>query len=668
MESPTASDGSLDLSEIKLEESREINLDGQWDFYWNKLLTPIDFQNGTLPETGDLIEIPGNWSQIKNYPSFGYGTLHLKISGLSEETSYSLYIPEMLTSFKFFIDDKNVYKNGIVGVSSDQSSPQFLPGIVSFYTQTGTVNIICQVSNFNHRNSGIWRSVRLGTFKEVRTNREKKLLLEIFISTILLAISLFHIGVYFYRNEAKDELFFGLTCLVLFFRTITTGEQILNIFIPSFPWELARKLEYSPFFLVAPLFMTFLSALFPRDHIKIVNRFFLLIFTFLGIFFICFPVKIINRAILASEVILLISIIYTFSILIRALFKKRNYSKIIFMAFTILAAASINDILFSRQIIQTMYLSPLGFIIFIFIQSQMLSFKYATSFQKIKSLSLQLKGINDSLSRFVPFQFLEYLNKNSILDVSLGDQVLKNMTVLFTDIRSFTSLSEKMTPEENFKFLNSFLSQIVPVIRENGGFVDKFIGDGIMALFPFPPDKAVDAAIQLQKAVYRYNEARDRAGYRHISIGIGIHTGDLMLGTIGETNRMETTVIADAVNIASRLENLTKTYDSQIIISKELYSKLGYKDSVQYRSLGNAPVKGKRKPIEIVEVLIGESRKNDFLKIKSVELFEQALSYYKKSEYFRAAELFRAVLNKNPDDKAAILYHKLCIDCELKEQ
>jgi len=668
MGSPMVSEGYLDLSEISPDSMGEIKLDGQWEFYWNRLLSPEDFKTVNLSGSRELIDVPGNWSGINNYPSHGYATLRMEISSLNQETNYSLYIPEMLCSFIFYINGKIVFQNGLVGTNADQSVPHFMPGTISFNTTTGTVEIVCQISNFNHRNSGIWRSVRLGTDNKVHSGRENKLLLEMFISAILLTISLFHIGIYFYRYEAKDELLFGLTCLVLFFRTITTGEQILNIVIPSFPWEIARKLEYSPFFLVAPLFMTFLSSLFPDDYIKNINRFFLSLFAILGMFFILFPVKITNNAVLAAEIILVICILYAFFILIRALIRKRDYSKTILAAFTILAAASLNDILFSRQIIQTMYLSSPGFIIFIFIQSQMLSLRFATSFQKVQGLSLQLKGINDSLSRFVPFQFLEYLKKNSILDVNLGDQVLENMTILFADIRSFTSLSEKMSPEENFKFLNSFLSQVVPVIRENGGFVDKFIGDGVMALFPFPPDKAVHAAIELQKAVDKYNEARNRAGYRQISLGIGIHTGQLMLGTIGETNRMETTVIADAVNIASRLENLTKTYDSKIIISKELFSKLENREGIKSRSLGESSVKGKSKPIEIVEILIGDTRNIDLLKIENMDLFESAIDFLKKDDYYKAAELFREILDKNPEDRAAALFHKHCIDCELEDR
>ena len=124
----------------------------------------------------------------------------------------------------------------------------------------------------------------------------------------------------------------------------------------------------------------------------------------------------------------------------------------------------------------------------------------------------------------------------------MGDQTKTEMSVMFCDIRSFTELSESMTPEEIFKFLNAYLKRVGPIIRNNNGFIDKFMGDGIMALFPLNPEDAVLAAVQMQSAVMEYNVLRTKSNYKPIQIGIGIHVGNLMLGTIGEANRMDATV------------------------------------------------------------------------------------------------------------------------------
>ncbi|MCB0315312.1 MAG: response regulator, partial [Calditrichaeota bacterium] len=144
---------------------------------------------------------------------------------------------------------------------------------------------------------------------------------------------------------------------------------------------------------------------------------------------------------------------------------------------------------------------------------------------------LNLKMINAAYARFVPHEFLRTLGRESIVDVRLGDQVQGDMTVLFSDIRSFTSLSEKMTPKENFDFLNEYLRYVIPPIRNYRGFIDKYIGDAIMAMFPRQPEDAVQAAIDSIRQLRDYNDLRRKRGEVPIQISIGLHTGTLMLGT-----------------------------------------------------------------------------------------------------------------------------------------
>jgi two-component system sensor histidine kinase ChiS len=251
----------------------------------------------------------------------------------------------------------------------------------------------------------------------------------------------------------------------------------------------------------------------------------------------------------------------------------------------------------------------------------------------------------------VPREFLDQLGQDSILNVKLGDQIQKEMTVMFSDIRSFTTLSENLTPEENFKFVNTLLSGLGPIIREHNGFIDKFMGDGVMALFPSSPDDAVQAALAMQQQLNQFNQDRPKNSY--VRIGIGIHTGTLMLGTVGEERRMEGTVISDVVNAAARLESLTKIFGSGIIISEATLSKL--QASYPHRSLGIVRVKGKRQAVAIYEVL---SRIDalDELKLQTRDLLEEALRQYQRSALDLALDGFGKVLIINPEDQVAKVY------------
>lgn len=280
--------------------------------------------------------------------------------------------------------------------------------------------------------------------------------------------------------------------------------------------------------------------------------------------------------------------------------------------------------------------------------------------EKLKdNLDFQVK-LTESYSYFVPREFLEFLQKKSIIDIKLGDNVQKEMTILFSDIRSFTMLSEKMTPQENFNFLNSCLSRIGPVVRNNGGFIDKYIGDAVMALFPNSAEDALHAAVAMQNVVRTYNKHRKSAGYEPIDVGVGIHTGVLMLGTIGEEKRMEGTVISDAVNLASRLEGLTKMYGVPIIISDHTASVIKDRSDFHSRYLGRVQVKGKKKWVDIFELLDGVLSELVDLKLETKMDFEQGIHLYQNSRFTEAGKTFDEVLKKNPEDRAASLYIKRC--------
>lgn len=215
------------------------------------------------------------------------------------------------------------------------------------------------------------------------------------------------------------------------------------------------------------------------------------------------------------------------------------------------------------------------------------------------NLYTQTIELSNAYQRFVPEQFLAHLGKKSILDVHIGDQVEQEMTVMFSDIRGFTALSEKLKPEEIFGFINDYLSAMEPIIRKYGGFIDKYIGDAIMAIFPGVPDDALDAAQDMVNAMEKLNVENAVLQKNPTRLGIGIHTGILMLGTVGGENRMDSTVISDAVNVASRIESMTKEYKVSILLSESTKSKLQSPGQYKLVKVDEVILKGKSTPTEM---------------------------------------------------------------------
>jgi class 3 adenylate cyclase len=276
--------------------------------------------------------------------------------------------------------------------------------------------------------------------------------------------------------------------------------------------------------------------------------------------------------------------------------------------------------------------------------------------QDLEASKQKLEVQNKAYSRFVPREFLSFLGKDTIADVQLGDQVQREMTVLFSDIRSFTQLSEQMTPAENFRFINDYLSKMEPVVKAYHGFIDKYIGDSVMALFPNSPDDAVCGAIAMLRMVDKFNAERVERGEEPIAIGIGIHTGVLMLGTIGGKNRMDGTVISDAVNLASRVEDLTKIYGASLMITEHTYHRLFDVKEYSIRLIDKVKVKGKTQPVVVYEVLDGEAIKVRDAKLATLKIFAAAFTAYQHRNFKLAEELFIDCLAKNPCDQAAKIY------------
>ncbi len=279
---------------------------------------------------------------------------------------------------------------------------------------------------------------------------------------------------------------------------------------------------------------------------------------------------------------------------------------------------------------------------------------------RIEQYISNISRMNEAYFRFVPKQFLDILGKESMTDIKLGDQVQKEMSVLFSDIRGFTALSEEMTPKETFDFLNEYLSQMEPVISRNHGFIDKYIGDSIMALFMGNVENALDAAIEMRVALAEYNLKRKLEDKKSIQSGIGINTGNLMLGIVGGHGRMDGTVVSDAVNLASRIEGLTTLYGASIIITQDTLIKLEDPSRYNYRFLDVVKVKGKKEAVYIFEVLDGEPADIKKLKISTKQSFGKALQLYKSKSFEEALYLFKHVQQENPTDKAAQLYIARC--------
>ena len=664
---PNEIDKGLALSEAEgwnFQKDGVIDLEGDWDFFWLRFLEPEDFKLEIPPTKSTNIYVPGSWNGKEINKEIisgeGYATYRLLIPIDESQvgTTMGIKVNYAATASKVWINGKKISEDGKVGISRKEMIPHYTNQIHSFQAEN-PIEILVHVSNFNHKKGGLWQNLYIGTEEDIIKQSNSALFYDFFLFGVLCIMTIYHFGLYILRREESTYFYFGLFCLVISIRILFTGETWISYMFPNMNWDLQIKIEYITFYISPHIFASFLYFLYSAEFnsriwaiVNVVGT------TFVGII-IFTPPLFFTQTLPFFQLFALFSGLYFIYVLVLAIRRNRIGAIAACVGMAMFFLSMIGDIIIN-ELYGSSFLTPFGVFIFIFSQSFILSLIFSKTFQKTQSLSIHLKSTNLAYSRFVPADFITFLHRDDITQVLLGDQTKTEMSVMFCDIRSFTELSETMTPEETFKFLNAYLKRVGPIIRNNNGFIDKFMGDGIMALFPLEPEDAVRAAVQMQNVVREYNVLRTKSGYKPIQIGIGIHVGNLMLGTIGEANRMDATVISDAVNLASRLEGLTKIYGAPILISDVTFQRIKNQDKYQYRMLGRVQVKGKKESVGIIEIIHDTSFEVAEFKSKSRPMFERGIFYYLQKDFEAAANLFKTVTEANPEDKAAILFQSRC--------
>lgn len=278
---------------------------------------------------------------------------------------------------------------------------------------------------------------------------------------------------------------------------------------------------------------------------------------------------------------------------------------------------------------------------------------FEKNIREVKEREEAMRKIYEATGKFVPFEFLNSLGKEFITDIRLGDHVEKVVTVLFTDIRDYTTLAEQMTPEENFHFVCSLNESIGPMIKKYKGFVNQYLGDSIMAIFPGNASDALNAAIDMQKKVQEFNRARKLNNEAPIRIGVGMHTGTLIMGITGDLERMDAATISDTVNTASRIESLTKYYKTNILLSDASLEQIQKTDPFYLRYLGKVQVKGKKAPVGIYECFNGNTEEEIAKMETTLSAFGQGMNHYLNKSFSDAIDSFSEVIHSNPEDRTA---------------
>ncbi|MCX7921110.1 MAG: HD domain-containing protein [Clostridia bacterium] len=388
--------GVIDLRSWDFNRGGTLTLNGEWEFYWSHLLEPKDFHSNNSLPGAYYIKVPAPWANTKvnekNLTSTGYGTykLNIKIDESERGTYKAVYIPEVRSAYKLWINGDLLATSGTVGKNRKEMVAQNLPKIVVFKVESNEIQIIMQVSNFYQKAGGIWREISLGDYDRISAKSRNRIALDLFVAGSLIIMGFYYLGIYFLRKKEQSALFFGILCTSMGFVSFLYGEIYLIQVFPALNWEWFIKMNYIGVLISLVAFLKFVHSLFPDEFSRYVIRINELVSLAFGVVVIATPALIHNKAFDFFQALMVADAIYVMIVFVLAMKRKRDGAVIACSGGTIVVLTTINDMLYNSSIIHTGDITAYGIFTFLLSQSFVLSKKYSNAFNAVEELSVEI--------------------------------------------------------------------------------------------------------------------------------------------------------------------------------------------------------------------------------------------------------------------------------------
>ncbi len=605
------------------------NLNSNWELFLKKTPSQTFSLIDTNTPADFTVNIPHVWNKEAAYAGLSspetYGCYKYLCENLEQGVKYAIHAKESPgTSSAIYINRKLLAQTGnpfvLPSTNSDYnpkryntSNSQSLPLYCEFTPdENGNAEIVIFVSNYYYRKGGLWDSVYLGKAENIWRFNVLTMVFYCIVIGSLLFTGLLNM-VQFASNKKRTEYFYlGLASFAFALRISTAGYCSLGIFFPNLTAELKIKLEMVAMWLVPISVLQLIFLIYPSKKRTIIFKFLkeqyirytlIVIALISGIISLILPAWYSNRLIPFIQILMIIFSLYVIIFSLINLIKHKRYSLYNFLSFSTIAAGGFIDIIHNKSK-ETIPIPTLPFFIlaFVIIQIIMLAAIQNDIFKKTVKGSDDLQKLNEAYLRFVPKEFLRLLNKDSIIKTKLGDYSNIEMTIMFSKV-DIKCKDEDFSLDSHFMIFNDYLKIISPVIKKYDGFVSKFLSGGFMALFPKSELDAIRAAHEIKDNIKKFSESENCKNCT-ITPWMGIHFGKMIIGTIGEDNRLDDTVISDTVNTVARIESVCEKVKKTIIISEAVQKRiLGERSAnFQLNALEAIYVKGKEKPLQLYEI------------------------------------------------------------------
>jgi class 3 adenylate cyclase len=648
-----ARDGVLDLRDWVPSE-QAITLDGAWRFHPGVLLEP-----GESPEdAGLLMEVPSPWED-----PVGVGTYRLRVELPPDTPPLQLHIASVGGAARGWVDDTPIPEIGVVGTKAENTYESASGASLTFTPpDSGAIELTIQVSNAQFRLGGLHRGIELSSGAHVERRLIRRYLWHGTSLAVTATMALGFLGLAIMRRD-PTSLYFTCYCLTLFVRELVTGyPPILDLLVDDLPRIPVLHVEYAtiPFGTVFALGLIggFSRISMKQPWIRALQATGLV----LGLVTLINPPRWDGLMLRVDQAWMVIVLTILLGMLVWAARSGVLIAKALLGLTALTGLAFIHDILVSTEwLSSTVRLTAPGFLLYLGGIGWLMTRRFAQTLTRVEVMAAELREAHTRLEqthrsvlRFVPVEFLHFLGRDAIEQVERGDRTDLTLTIQFSDIRSFTTLTENLSPEETFTLVGDYLQQMGTPVQRHDGFIDKYIGDAVMALFP-QPDAALQSCIDQLAAVDASNAERAARGALPIDVGFGLHTGPVTLGTVGSSERLDCTVLGDAVNLASRVEGLTSRYRTRLLVTEDVVSSLERPDAVTLREIDRVVVKGRTEAVRVLEVLEALPDARRARREAALTAFNAGRDALFEGRFADAVPALEAALDTDPDDQAAVL-------------
>ncbi|MCT4619722.1 MAG: ATP-binding protein [Marinisporobacter sp.] len=405
---PVAKKGELDITQWSFQKEGPIKLDGEWEFYWNQLLTYDDFHKGerVYKPTG-YFHVPSGWNKYKinneKFPGKGYATYRLKIKTNNIDDLKGLKILTESTAYKLMINRKTIATSGIVGKNKENTIPEYKPQIVHFENDSNEFEIIVQISNYTYARGGFWHSIDFGLMEQIRIMKENSARREMLLFGAIWSMIIYHMAIYWLQRRNRSILYFVIALLGMSVRIFFTGEYFITTLIPTIDFGLIIFIEYMTVYWGATIWFVFIHEVYPEESSEKGVKFFVQISLLLTVFIMLTPIYIYTKYLTFMEVYVAI-ISYNICIsVIRAIRRKEQGADLLFFGMILFFVTYVHDCLYYLNMVKSKPGGLIGFTTFIMllIQAYILAAKYAKTFDEVEELSDKMISLNKLKDEFL---------------------------------------------------------------------------------------------------------------------------------------------------------------------------------------------------------------------------------------------------------------------------